>query len=448
MVTPVKRQKKPTKASLKAPPKPRARRGTGSLGEKTAYRTDPATGKRVDYIYWQAARDVPEHLRAAHRNRPRVTGSGRTRTEALERLEANWEKMLKGEKDRRRTKRSPSSKTLGDLYEEWNTNNVRGKVSETVAKKYEGYFRNHILEHFRDRRLSQLTEDDFTLYFYEILSNKRHAPKPGQKRGDLMLGGTARRNIFMALSGCLGYGVRKNYLPYSPLAAVTPPRRTTSKVEVEQFSEYATTLLSALAADGDPDYCRWLCQFLGLRRAERLGLRWSCFSDSGKGQGLLTVDSQLARHEDGSGWYIKPDTKNHHRRTISVPEPFLSAIRTYRETQNEWKSLPEWKSQKEFADLVFLRPNGALITLNRDNEEWHAVLVAHDLPYWRGHINRHITATWLAEEDPPLDIGVVQSILGHESEAMTHYYAHLTHKRQLDPMRRYGATIAKRLATD
>jgi integrase len=416
------------------------------MGEKIAYRTDPRTGKKVPYAYWQAAREVPVHLRDANRNRPRVTGSGRTPTEAQERLEINWEKMLKGERDRRRTTKSPASRTLAQLFAEWNTNNERGAVSETVAGKYEGYFRNHILPHFGERRLSQLTEDDFNILFYEILVQKCRPPRDGQKKGDPLLGGTARRNIFSALSSCLRYGVRKGYLPKSPMDAMTLPRRSTKKVDVEKFAEHASTLLAELAKSKDPNYCRWLFQFLGLRRAERLGLRWSSFFDAGDDQASLVVDSQLARREDGSGWYIKSDTKNYHARTISVPEPFLSALRKHRAQQEKWKKLDTWKPKEEFADLIFLQPNGAIITLNRDNDEWHDVLAKYEMPYWRGHVNRHITATWLAEEEPPLDIGVVQSILGHESEAMTYYYAHLTRKRQLNPMRRYGATIAKRVA--
>ena len=93
------------------------------------------------------------------------------------------------------------------------------------------------------------------------------------------------------------------------------------------------------------------------------------------------------------------------------------------------------------SELVFLQPNGGLITLNRDNGEWKAVLERFGLPRWRGHLNRHITATWLAEQHPSVPEGTVRSILGHESEAMGFYYARSTELQQSEPLRRYGETL-------
>ncbi len=90
---------------------------------------------------------------------------------------------------------------------------------------------------------------------------------------------------------------------------------------------------------------------------------------------------------------------------------------------------------------MFLQPNGALITLNRDNDEWRALLKRLGLPHWRRHLNRHITATWLAEQQPPVHEGTVRSILGHESDAMGFYYARSTELQQAGPLRRYGESL-------
>jgi hypothetical protein len=64
----------------------------------------------------------------------------------------------------------------------------------------------------------------------------------------------------------------------------------------------------------------------------------------------------------------------------------------------------------------------ALVTPIRESEEVHQVLDQIGLPYWRRQINRRITAMRLAEE-PDIGIRIMRSILGHESEAMTDYYA-------------------------
>jgi integrase len=126
---------------------------------------------------------------------------------------------------------------------------------------------------------------------------------------------------------------------------------------------------------------------------------------------------------------------------VRLPDPFLSALRELRERRNEEQQDPHWQPEGQFTDLVFLQPNGALITLNRDNDEWRALLKRLGLPHWRRHLNRHITATWLAEQQPPVHEGTVRSILGHESDAMGFYYARSTELQQAGPLRRYGESL-------
>ena len=412
--------------------------GSGGTYEKTRYRIDPITKKRIPVKYWEASREVPEHLRREG-GRPRVTGSGATPKEAQEHLESNWAKMLTGDRTRRSNKSGPSM-TLGDLFILWDEDNRLRPNFETIAAIYAGNFRHHILPHLRNRPLAKLSSRDLDHLFHDILPAKTKGPNDPRP----LLGGSARRNIYIALSGCLNFGVRRNHLPYSPLSAVTPPRRTKVQEPVADYAEMAYDLLAALAKKDDPNYCRWLFQFLGLRRAERLGLTWSQVKNLDGKEPRLVISKQLARHQDGSGWYLKNKTKNHLERTIVLPELFAAALREHRTRQDAWKKSATWKPHPEFADLVFLKSNGALITPNRDNYEWHELLNEYGLPHWRGHINRHITAVWLAEERIQ-DIRLVQSILGHESEAMSYYYAQDNSRIQAEGMRRYGDSLAKRI---
>ena len=134
-------------------------------------------------------------------------------------------------------------------------------------------------------------------------------------------------------------------------------------------------------------------------------------------------------------------------RTIPIPEPFLTALRQHKRKMDEWKKAPKWKPQPEFADLVFLNEDGSLIKHNQDNLDWHAVLNHYRFNYWRAHLNRHITATLLADQQPPVSIGVVQSLLGN-GEAMTYYYARITNKAMKVPLDTYGETAFANLLKD
>ena len=93
---------------------------------------------------------------------------------------------------------------------------------------------------------------------------------------------------------------------------------------------------------------------------------------------------------------------------------------------------------------MFLRDNGSFYTLNSDNRDWHKVLDRYGFEYWRGHINRHITASRLAATDPPTPLNVVYSILGHDSEAIGFYYSKVMQRQQVPAMDAYGATFMQR----
>lgn len=444
-------------AAKKKPVEPARRRprGFGGAYQKVTYRTDPITKKVIERIYWQVSREVSPALRRGGVTRSRVTGSGRTLQDAQERLEENWARMLTGDRTRRGRSTSGPARTVADLFVEWDTENRRGRVSETIAAKYAGYFRNHVLPHVGTRNLEKLNKRDLNALFYAVLVEKKKYPK-GRKdeNGETvedttpLLSGAARRNIYIAVSGFLTYAVNNHYIEHSPLDGVTPPKRQKVATPVATYAEMARDLLAALREEKDPDYCRWLLQFLGLRRAERLAITWSSVKDLNTSHPSLFVEKQLARHENGKGWYLKPGTKTGQVREISLPEMFAKALRQYKKSQDVLKKSPNWKPAPAFSDLVFLQPNGSLINPNRDNDEWRAVLDRFGLPHWRGHANRHITAIWLAEEEPPLDIRVVRSILGHESEAMYFYYAADISRSQVPAMRRYGASLDKRIRSE
>ena len=432
-------------------PERRRPRGSGGSYKKVVRRTDPVTKKVTERTYWQISRDVPPALRREGVARSRITGSGRSQEDAKERLEENWARMLVGDRTRRGRNTSGPAMTVADLFEEWDLENRRGRVSETIAAKYAGYFRNHVLPHLRTRNLAKLSKRDLNALFYEILPAKRKypdAPPDDKKAHTALLSGAALRNIYIAVAGCLSYAVNNYYIDHSPLDAVVPPKRQKVVTPVADYAEKARELLASLREEKDPDYCRWLLQFLGLRRSERLGLTWSSMKDLDTNHPSLVVQKQMARHEDGSGWYLKPGTKSGAGREIFLPEMFARAIRQHKKNQNALKKSPDWQPQPAFADLLFLQQNGALINPNRDNDEWHAVLDRFKLPHWRGHANRHITAIWLAEERPLLDVRVVRSILGHESEAMMFYYAADISRSQVPEMKRYGASLDKRIRSE
>ena len=431
----------------KQPEGKRRTRGDGGLYKRKATWTDAATGKVVTYTYFQATHEVPRDKLPPGVARKRITGNGPTPTEARRRLQQRLDEYNSPDERERRRNHGVPRRTLGEVYEEWQAQNELGRVSETMAYKYSGYFTNHLLPALGSKRIDKVTDDDILILFQKTLPAKRRLSrdKAGIEvdKGQL-LSTAATRNIWMALSSCMTWAIQKGYLNRSPLEGLNPPRRRKPKDDIESLTADAWRLLEVIGKQEPPDQARWLFQFLGLRRAERLGLTWESVRGLRTDAPSIIISGQLARWaERGKGWYLKPQTKSGDDRKILLSEPFITVLREHKEAQDLWKSSEDWKPDPQFEDLVFLRPDGSFYTLNRDNLDWHKFLRANGFEHWRGHLNRHITATWLAEQEPQVDIATVQSILGHRSEAMTHYYARLTERRQRDPMKRYGEMLLR-----
>jgi integrase len=156
----------------------------------------------------------------------------------------------------------------------------------------------------------------------------------------------------------------------------------------------------------------------------------------------LVIDQQLA-WDKGPGLHVKAWPKNRKPRTIPLSEPWVSALRRQRKRWEAMIGEPGFEFRKpEYSDLIFVRPNGNVITLNDDNDEWNALLIGLGFIPWRAHLARHVTAILLAELEPAIPISTVMAVLGHSSEAMSVYYAHVDQGRVRAPMEAYGKVVS------
>jgi integrase len=408
--------------------------GSGSIYKKNTYILNRRTGEKIPHSYWQAARVV--HLEDGSARR--ITGSSQSsKRAAQEALERNIAKFYRAQAGELPPTKKPARNrlTLGDYLDQWHAGLYDRGISDIVLRKYKGFYSQHITPHIGHIALEDLSDTHLKELFYRTLVAKKKviAGTPSQQP---LLGSSARRNIYKCLNTALKAAVEKRLIASNPLALVKAPAMERPDENVPQMAHLAISLLEKMKNDGHPDYCRFLMQFLGLRRAERLGITLGNIKDLGGKEPKLIINQQLARHDDGSGWYIKKKTKTGKARIIPIPEPFLSTLRDYKKTRDEWAKSADWKPKPEFEDLLFLQSNGALINLNRDNDDWAAALTRYNYPYWRAHLNRHITATLLADQGTT-DIGVVQALIGN-SEAMAIYYARMTNKRMKEPLQTFG----------
>ena len=126
----------------------------------------------------------------------------------------------------------------------------------------------------------------------------------------------------------LEQAVRFHLIPFNPALRVDP-----SKVRQDEFTpldpEQARALLDASKGDRLEALCV-LALTLGLRIGEALGLKWSVIDIDA---GTLRVNRQLQRHT-GKG-LVFSEPKHGSRRTITLPQSALNALKSHRKRQAE-----------------------------------------------------------------------------------------------------------------
>jgi integrase len=429
--------------------KPRQPKGSVAITHKTAKIKDPNTGEIRLYAYYQASKLVegfdPE---TGQMFKKRITASAPRKTEALEKL---YKKMMYGDKayEVKPVVPKDTSGTVGEALDAWlEVKQSSRKVRTEVSRKYASYVNKHLKPALGDIPLKDLTKERLETYFEITLPDTK-----AQKKIDgvwqtvdepYFTSTSSMLNIYKALSGALNLALDKGLITKNPLLRVDAPKAQKRKDNVGQLSHIAVNLLNHLRQDQHPDYCRFFMPFLGLRSGERLGIQLSDITNLYKNDARIRIHSQL-EYEVGVGWFISPKTKSDKQRIIPVPEPFLSVLRDYVKERQSWEKSGDWNPDPRFADLLFLRPNGKLINKKQDTADWHELLKHYNYPYWQQHVNRHITATLLGNQEPPIPIAIVRELLGHYADAMSYYYQTIQKKTMKTNLELYGSVSFAKL---
>lgn len=389
------------------------------------------------------------------KDRSFVRGFGDTEAAAVKARELRLKQRIESGVGVSRGERKPSgpkSPKLSAVLVKWLDSYAPGKIREEGKQKYRRDFELHILP-FLDKGIRSITPDDLEELFWRTLPAEGRSPR-------------SIFNAYRALGTCMNYAVRKDMLVKNPCQSVEVkrPESAVSKDDDKWINRRVSMTKGMLKWLSDPSneyhdhYPRFLMMFLGLRRAELLGLEWSNFSQlDKKGKATLVVEQQLKR-KTGNGWYLdrgingKSGTKNRKSRTIPIPELWRVALLEEKEKGRVAKE--EWAS-----DLVFLLPpddagKSRWIDYKAHQDRWEEILTAYvnhrkqvkepidPTYYWRPHANRHIAASLLF--DAGVQLEVAQEILGHSDKAITQYYTHLTRRAKVDATLRLEGQLTEK----
>lgn len=394
-------------------------------GEGSVYETTRGNAKWcASYTVWNTDPETGEKRRSF------VRGYGATKPEAIARRAKNLNKRLTGQTKTRTRDLSPTLNAYITTY----LNSKATEVSPETWRKIKRNFEIHISKHIGAIKISQITEEQLNDLFYETLEEA---------------GTSARMNAYKDLNALFNFALRRKVINENPLQYVVRPKHQQTqtleydKKYINRRMGYAKGMLKWLqteeAGQWQRHYPRILFMFLGLRRAELLGLEWKNVNRiKTANKSSIVINRQLKRHEKHtgkSGWYIdervKTDSSN---RVIYLPETWRKAL--LKQKRLNLAAKEEWQN-----DLVFLTDKGTHISYNTHDRQWRKMLLDYintdgknrtklaDDEYFRPHASRNITASILFDEGVAPE--QAKEILGHSESIMTLYYTHFTKDQKI-----------------
>lgn len=433
-------------SSESAPAKERTQRNkTVSNGEGSVYRYAHKGSWR-----WRAAKTV-----AVVDGVPRrITGSGVTRTQALERLakaELKYRRLL-GEEipdeliQETAPKADADRTTFEEVAEQWftwktSTTIRHHRVKESTAYSYRRLLDNHIIPAVGKHPIRLITTEQL----HDFLHVKLLAKKKMRKNADGLLVKTDEQLVSLShqraaqgiVSMIFAYAKKNKFVPVDPSSELERVEKPDNKRKGIDDARREELLRFVDFIHGTEHEARWVMSLYALRKSERLGLTWDCFRnlDDPK-KATVEIKQQLSsRKLKGKGLYIEPTVKSDESaRIIPLDDRVRRVLLGHKAKQEGWMKEPEWQQPAEFKGLVYTHKNGKPIHHNTDTADWAKVWAAAGNEPLAHHSIRHLAISILVSEEVPIEF--VRSIAGHHSVEITRaVYTHLSARDKQIPIR-------------
>ena len=279
------------------------------------------------------------------------------------------------------------------------------QVQESTLESYQ-YSIKHVVKYFEARKikLCDLKPEHIQRYYTEKM-------KEGLSANTII---KHHSNIHKALSTAL----KHNIIPFNPADRVDLPRKTHY-----QASTYNQDLMKRLLENVKGSLIEapvTITSYLGLRRSEVLGLKWSAINIE---YNTLIIQTTVVRTKK---IITKDTTKNKtSHRTLSLPESLCTYLIALKEKQEEDKQL--YGNCYNDNDWVCKDEDGTPITPTALSHRYNRLLQATGLPHIRFHDLRHSCASLLLNAG--CELYEIKELLGHSQISTTvDIYGHLDFK--------------------
>lgn len=329
-------------------------------------------------------------------NRVRKYRTFDTKRDAIRAFNEHKVKMEKG------TQIMPSEYTFAQWLDYWYKDIILPQIEETTAYGYRGMIENYLKPQLGEIRLQKLTARDIQQYYTWLMDEKKLSPNTVIKHHNL-------------LTNTLNAAERQEYITKNPMRAVSPPKKR--QREAKFYTPEQLGILLDKAVGTRLELPVFICAYLGLRRGELCGLRWSDVDLEHKTITIENTRTQAGKKEIEKGTKTASST-----RTLYLPDTLCDMLKAAKEHQQACRA--EYKNAYDDNDYVVVMEDGRPFRPNYLSELFGKFLADNDLPKIVLHELRHTFASLSNQAGiPAYNIG---KALGHSTPATTQkIYTHL-----------------------
>jgi integrase len=171
-------------------------------------------------------------------------------------------------------------------------------MSETMKRRHIEFYRHHIAPSLGAKNIRNITTSEINRLLHHTLTLPRDIPSKIYKSGvreNVTLSSATRKNVFSTLSKIFTQATTDGVVVKNPMKGVNKVEVTPLKKEnIELAISDVNKTMKWIRKNAPEDFCQYGLQFLGLRRAERLGLTWD------KIEGLDTKNPKIVVGDSAS----------------------------------------------------------------------------------------------------------------------------------------------------
>lgn len=296
----------------------------------------------------------------------------------------------------------PSEYTFAQWLDYWYKDIILPQIEETTAYGYRGMIENYLKPQLGEIRLQKLTARDIQQYYTWLMGEKELSPNTVIKHHNL-------------LTNTLNAAERQEYITKNPMRAVSPPKKR--QREAKFYTPEQLGILLDKAVGTRLELPVFICAYLGLRRGELCGLRWSDVDLEHQTITIENTRTQAGKKEIEKGTKTASST-----RTLYLPDTLCDMLKAAKENQQAYRA--EYKNAYDDNDYVVVMEDGRPFRPNYLSELFGKFLADNDLPKIVLHELRHTFASLSNQAGiPAYNIG---KALGHSTPATTQkIYTHL-----------------------